>query len=703
MEIQLTHVDFQSNPLETRRPVFRLGAIVLLGFSLRVWALGQGRNGDPFAATNLYYSAGVRSMLDSWHNFFFNAFDPAGFVSLDKPPVAFWIQVVSARLFGFSAISVLIPQVLEGVAAILLLNHLVHRRFGVTAGLFAALFLAATPISVAVDRSNDADGCLALTLLLAAWPLILAVERGSMGLLLLAMAILGVAFNVKMLAAFVVVPAFGLTYLLAAPVSWLRRVGHLAAGGIVLFAVSFSWCAAYDLTPPDRRPFVDSSTDNSMFELVFGHNGVQRFVRRGALQAGAGALDQLSPQLNAPQPPASGSNASNDDTAPRSRGLRGAARTPVGPLRLVAPLLACQVAWFLPFAIAGVAITAGGMRRGRAAIVQDKRLVSVLLWAASALVTGIVYSYAGGIFQLYYLDTLAAPLAALAGIGLAGLLSPSSSSRRRWALPVALLAAIIWDVYIGGGYIDWGLGIADGDAVRQTALDAWSYGLGAAAFVAVAGLALAWFTGKDYRSTSAKAGFAVAIAVLVAAPACWGLGSVLGTTSAAFPSAGLPVAGGLGDTGGAFRGQAPEPRGTEKLVAFLEAHRDDARFLAATLDSRQAAPIIVATGSPVMSIGGFSGADPILSPERLAALRAAGQLRYVMIEGDVPQGDGGQARGYGREAGERQKEIVAWVRANGKPVDPAEWRLDRPDEPESAPVPRRGRRQALAELYDLGL
>src|SRR5262249_7918881 len=162
----------------------------------------------------------------SWHNFLFNSFDPAGFVSLDKPPVAIWVQVASAKLFGFSALSVLLPQVVEGLVSIALVYHLVARRFGAATGLLSALFMALTPISVVIDRSSNTDSCLVLVLLLAAWALTIATERGSAALLLLAMALVGVGFNVKMLAAFVVLPAFALLYFAGAPLPWHRRLAH---------------------------------------------------------------------------------------------------------------------------------------------------------------------------------------------------------------------------------------------------------------------------------------------------------------------------------------------------------------------------------------------------------------------------------------------------------------------------------------------
>lgn len=194
------------------------GAILLLGAALRLWRLDANGFGTE------YYAAGVRSMLESWHLFFFNAFDPAGFVTIDKPPTAFWIQAASAWLFGYSGLSLLLPQVVEGLLSIAILRHLVRRHFGEAAGLLAALFLALTPIAVAIDRSNNTDSALLLFLLLAAWAMLNAIERPSAWRVASAMALVGVAFNVKMLVALGVVPILGLAYLAAAP-----AVGRLGA------------------------------------------------------------------------------------------------------------------------------------------------------------------------------------------------------------------------------------------------------------------------------------------------------------------------------------------------------------------------------------------------------------------------------------------------------------------------------------------
>ena len=193
-------------------------AVLGLAAALRLWRIDQNGLGTD------YYSAAVRSMMTGWHAFFYNAFDPAGFVSVDKPPLALWIQVASAWVLGFDGLAVLLPQVIEGVAAVWLVAHLVERRFGAGAGLLAGLFLAITPVSVAADRSSNTDSCLVLALLLAAWALARAAEDGRRDLLLLSMALLGLAFNVKMLAAFVVLPTFVLIMRSGEPV--------MARGGV---------------------------------------------------------------------------------------------------------------------------------------------------------------------------------------------------------------------------------------------------------------------------------------------------------------------------------------------------------------------------------------------------------------------------------------------------------------------------------------
>ncbi len=249
-----------------------LGGIMLISIFMNFYQLGQNGFG------NLYYAAGVRSMLDNWHNFFFVAYDPGGFVTIDKPPLGFWLQVISSKLFGFTPFSVFLPQALAGVLSVLLLYYLVRRHFGVVAGLLAALALALSPISVVTNRNITIDSTLALVLLVGAWAVMRAAETGRLRWLLLSAAVVGIGFNVKMLEAYLVVPAYGLLYLLAAPISLWKRIGQLALAAIVLLAISFSWALVVDLTPASMRPYVGSSQNNSEISLALGYNGINRLI-----------------------------------------------------------------------------------------------------------------------------------------------------------------------------------------------------------------------------------------------------------------------------------------------------------------------------------------------------------------------------------------------------------------------------------------
>src|SRR5215467_10516135 len=506
------------------RPPLGLGLLALLSTAaaLRLWRLD--RNGFG----NEYYTAGVRSMSQSWHNFFYNSFDPAGFISVDKPPLALWIQVASVKLFGFHALSVLVPQALEGVAAVVLLYHLVGRMFGAAAGLLAALFLALTPVSVAIDRSSNTDSCLVLVLLLAAWALTLAAERGSPGLLALAMALVGLGFNVKMLAAFVVLPTFVLVYFVGAPLVWRRRVVHLAVAGVVLTVVSLSWVLAFDLTPPERRPYAGTTNKNSMLELAVGPYGVGRFIRSAEFRS-ASIAAASAPARDATR--AGGGVDRAPETGPR-RGLgRLFVRAPAGALRLADGQLAAQVGWLLPLALAGLAL--GAARDGVCGRLSRTRL-AVILWLGWLLTYAIVYSYAGGFFHFYYLSTMAPPLAALSGIGLVALCEAFLSGGWRAALlPASLVLTAAGQLYIGASALGWTLGgyhplhfvLIGGTLLSACVLFA----------LLISRPSASRPLGQRARGLAASA-VAVGLVAMLLVPAAWALSSVLVAGPATIPA-----------------------------------------------------------------------------------------------------------------------------------------------------------------------
>jgi 4-amino-4-deoxy-L-arabinose transferase-like glycosyltransferase len=558
--------------------------------------------------------------------------------------------------------------VLEGVAAVWIVYRLVQRRFGAAAGLLAALFLAVTPVSVAVDRSSNTESCLILVLLLAAWALIRAAEDGSRRFLLLSMALVGVGFNVKMLAAFVVLPAFALVYLLGTPLAWRRRLVDAALAAVVLVAVGASWVIVYDLTPPANRPYAGTTDTNSIAELVVGPYGIGRFVRqvRPSVASGREPGARTSVMASARPSPAAERPA---ETGPRTGPARLFVRVPAGPLRLADGQLAGQVGWLLPFAIMGVGL---GARRERVRRPLAPAHLSLILWLAWAVLYGVVYSAAGGIFHFYYLSMLAPPLAALGGIGVVSLWQGFREGGWRAALlPVTLLVTAAWQLYIDASALgSWRdlLGELSAIGEQPAAWRRWLHGvlaggsLGAAAILAVVAV-------RPVRGL-AVAALALGLVSSLVVPGAWALSSILVSGHGVLPSADIARLVTIDDTDARAGRRFIDPTSLATLIGFLRANHGTERYLLATSSTTLAAPIIIETGKPVMARGGFHGLDPILTPEKLAGLVETNQVRFVML-GDLTL----VSRRMGAEVAGRP--IADWVRANGKLVDPALWRGSR--------------------------
>jgi 4-amino-4-deoxy-L-arabinose transferase-like glycosyltransferase len=540
------------------REAAALAGVLLIAAVLRLWRLEDNGFGTA------YYAAGVRSMLQSAWLFFYNSFDPAGYISLDKPPVAFWIQTAFAAVLGYDGWTIHLPQALAGIASVTLLYRLVRQPFGMAAATSAALLLAVMPVSVAIDRSNNTDSWLVFFLLLAA----AAALRGRGLSLVAAMALLGVAFNVKMLAALICGPALLAGWLFAGTLDWRRRLAWMAAAGVALTVVSLAWAVAFDLTPEDSRPYAGSSHDNSMLELIVVHNGLERFVR--------------APRATSAPPPAA--------AAAQAQRLEAYDAVPVGPLRLAHAALAAQFAWALPLAVLGAVL---GWRRRRA---------PVALWTTWALTYGIVFSAAGGIFHAYYLAALAPPLAALAGIGCFELWRHGPLY-----LALGLSVTALWQGYIVGASLQWDM--------------TW---IGFPAVALLAGAATLW---RTKRPPALIGG--VALLIL---PTLWALSAVFSPGNLTLPSSSLARWLGIDDGRGRLLSRnygalTDDP----KFRAFLQEHRGDAAFLLAAPNALLAAPVIIQTGQPVMAFGGFFGTDPVSSVEGFARKVERGDVRFVVL------------------------------------------------------------------------
>jgi 4-amino-4-deoxy-L-arabinose transferase-like glycosyltransferase len=542
-----------------------LAGVLAIAALLRLWRLEDNGFGT------LYYAAGVRSLLQGSWLFFYNAFDPAGYVSLDKPPITFWIQAAFASVLGFSGWAVHLPQALAGMGSVVILYRLVRRPFGSTAALIAALLLAITPIAVAIDRSNNTDSWLVFFLLLAA----LSALRGRGLSLVLSMALLGLAFNVKMLAALICGPALLAGWLLAGSIGWRRRLAWMSAAGATLVIVSLSWAVAFDLTPPAERPYAGSTQGNSMLELIFVHNGLERFVRTRPVRP-----------TPAPQAAASQQRFQLFDNVP------------IGPLRLAAPTLASQFSWTLPIAVLGLVLAMAPGRR------RDETQASLALWGVWALTYGIVFSAAGGIFHAYYLSTMAPALAALAGVGCVQLWRRGPS---HLALGLALSAA--WQIYITGSSLGW--------------TSTW---LGFPLVALLAATAAQW---RGKRPPAAIGGLALLIV-----PLAWALSPVFTAGNRVLPYASLGRWLGIDDSRGPilsrnFAALSDDP----KLIEFLARHRGEARYVAAAPTTGLVAPLIIRTGQPALAFGGFFGTDPIMPLDQFIAMAARGEVRYVLLGG----------------------------------------------------------------------
>jgi 4-amino-4-deoxy-L-arabinose transferase-like glycosyltransferase len=526
----------------------------------------------------VYYAAAVRTMSANWHDFVFASFDPAGTVTLDKLPGAFWLQALSVRAFGLHLWTLVLPQIVEGVLTVLVLYRVVRRQAGVAAGLLAAGILAVIPATVALDRGNVSDSLLILLLVLAAEATTRASASGRVRPLLLAAVWVGLAFQAKMLEAWAVLPALAAMYLLAAPGPRRRRLAHLAAAGALTVSVSLSWMCFVALTPAGQRPYVDGSRHDSIFAQVFRYNG---FGRVDAPLASGGAGGRTSTAVLA------------DFSVRRGRGVT----------RLLAGSAGRDIAWLLPAALVAILALLWMRRKGER---TDPLRAAVVLWGIWLLVLFVAFSAAGRI-NPYYLAALSPALAALTAIGISAAWRAATTSS---AAVVAVGAAAACSV----GYALWLLPLQ-----RVSAwLPAVAALLGAGA-VASAALALTRRTDR-----TRMAAFATAIAATLLVPAAASASLVVGRRgpfdTPYQPAAVTAVTQGLA---GAAIHLPPS------LIATFELAGQGERYPLAMYTALLAAPLIYATGWEVLPIGGFEGTYPPPTLAQLRHLIATGELSLV--------------------------------------------------------------------------
>ncbi|MER7930100.1 glycosyltransferase family 39 protein [Streptomyces sp. NPDC096057] len=399
-----------------------LGAILLLAAILYGWALGSLGWGNGF------YSAAVKSMGKSWTNFLFGSYDPAGVVTVDKPPAALWPQVISSKIFGLHGWALILPQMIEGVAGVFVLHRTVRRWAGEQAALLAALVLTLTPITVAINRDNNPDTLLVLLLVAAAYALTRALQtegRAATWWLCASGFLIGCGFLTKMLAAWMVVPSFTLAWLMAGSGTWAARVGRLLGAGAVLVASSLWWVAMVALWPGDR-PYIGGSDDGSAWNLVVGYNGLGRVF------------------------------GSSGDSSQPSGVFGGEA----GLGRMFNSQVGGQISWLLPACAVALAIAVLCTvlhRRGRLDASGLLPASGWLLWGTWLIVCVAVFSKQSGIFHPYYTTQLAPAVAALCGGMLAALIRVHRAgvAWAPWASAGAVAVTVGWAMVLIRRTPDW--------------------------------------------------------------------------------------------------------------------------------------------------------------------------------------------------------------------------------------------------------
>jgi 4-amino-4-deoxy-L-arabinose transferase-like glycosyltransferase len=639
-------------PARVRALVARPELIGLLALTaaLNLWNLSI--NGWA----NTYYSAAVRSMSTSWHDFLFASLDKTGLMTVDKPPLAFWVQALSVRVFGFHPLSILVPEALMGVAVVALVYDMTRRMFGRVAGTVAGLAFALTPITVAIARHNNPDELLILCCVAALWCTVRALETGRTMWLVLTGVCVGLGFETKMGVALLVVPGIALAWMWSRwGETWgarLRAFRQLLAGGAAMVAVGGAWPLLVTLTPAADRPWISGTSDNSVWSLIFGYNGLGRVAGQTGGPGGAGG---------------GGGGGFGGNS------LFGGA---TGPFRLLHTALGDQAGWLLGFAVvAGLAILVLSRLRRR-----DPRTGWVIAVGGAFLASAVVFSFSAGIFHPYYVSFLAPFAAALVGAG-AGLMLPRSLGGSaddvrvaRVVAPLAIAAGAVTELVVLGnlnGSLSWAKPVIIGVA-------------GACAVI----LAL------DLPRRARGLLVAVVLAALLAAPAAWAADTLSHATSTTFPAGGSasasagrpggagpggfgrggaggrrfappggggftpstsgglaapgaggfapPVTGGTGSTrsGGGFAtgGSGGFGGNTASLTAAIRYAQQHVGGVIGVSGQSSAAAAIISSNADVAGLGGFSGRESSVSASWIAQEVKAGRLRWVIV--DSTQGSG---------------------------------------------------------------
>jgi 4-amino-4-deoxy-L-arabinose transferase-like glycosyltransferase len=634
---------------------------------------------------NSFYAAAVQAGTKSWKAMFFGSIDSSSFITVDKPPASLWVMAMSGRIFGFSSWSMLVPQALEGVAAVALLYASIKRWFGAGAGLLAGALLAITPVAALMFRFDNPDALLVCLLVASAYCLTRAIEQAGTRWVIAAGTMVGFAFLAKMMQAFLVLPAFGLVYLVAAPTGLRRRIAQLLAGAGAIVVSCGWWVAIVALWPASSRPFIDGSPDNSIFNLITGYNGLGRIFGSSGPGGGSGGGGGMN--------------------------FSGA----TGVLRLFDTEMGAQASWLLPAALLALVV---GLWHSRRAPRTDRTRAALLLWGGWLLVTAIVFSFGQGVIHTYYTVALAPAIAALIAITGSVLWRVRETAGARITAALAVLITAAWSYALLDRTPHW---------------EAWLRPLiVVSAILAVAGLLAAPSLGRFGRRAPIAAVAVFALLACLAGPVAYSAQTIATAHTGSIPSAGpgsagmgggfgpgagagpgtlagargpglpggrgggteaggvqqlfgssgakrsgssstgtgsLPSAAGRPSSGGGGAGGGGQTAVSSALKKALERDAGDFRWVAAVSGSQNAASLELGTGGePVMAIGGFNNQGGNLSLAQFKTYVEKGEIHYYIASGSgggAGPGGGGPGGGSGAASGST---IAGWVKANFKAV-----------------------------------
>jgi 4-amino-4-deoxy-L-arabinose transferase-like glycosyltransferase len=629
-----------TDPAWARPALFALllatGAFYVIGLTSNGWA-------------NSFYSAAVQAGSQSWKAFLFGSSDAGNSITVDKPPASLWVMALSVRIFGLSSFSILLPEVLMGVATVGVVHATVKRCSTAAAGLLAGAVLALTPVAVLMFRFNNPEALLVLLMTLGAWATMRSIEQGSPKWMAIVGVFIGLGFLTKALQVLLVVPFFGLGYVLFANTTLRRRiVGAIVGVGAMLLSAGW-WVAIVELIPASMRPYIGGSQDNSFLSVTFGYNGLGRL--------------------------------SGSEVGSVGGGQRGPGSGTESITRLFTQTIGGQISWLLP--TAALLLIAGLAFRGRRPR-TDLRRASYVVWGGWLLVTGLVFSLMAGIFHEYCTVALAPAIAALVGMGAC----EAWDRRTHWAGRGVLAAAAGTAAGMGfwllgrttayGGWLRWSVLVVGFAAALLLLLTdrlprfATAVTVGGAVAAALAGPTAYAVT----TVTTPHTGSIVTAGPNTGGPGGMGRGGVpgggmprggfpggapgglAGGMPGGMPPGGFP--GGSGQTGGraganGMGGLLNASTPSAEVVAALRAEASSYRWAAATVGSQNAAGLQLGSGEPVMPIGGFNGSDPSPTLDEFKGYVASGDIHYFVGGGGFRGQNGG---------GNSGNEISSWVQAN---------------------------------------